>query len=134
MLRTLSTKCHNYSEQSLRSWWTWHRPRWNQLSHVTKNGKRSHMTTYPTYSTYQAYQCTSLLNVLTYSVITIGGVMYLKDRSPCLDSPSLYSKSQNTIKINLLGTLLHNQYFYKTYLSILPSLICIPYSISYKCP
>ena len=43
LLRTLLDKCHNYSEQSLRSWWTWHGPRWNLLSHVTKNGKRSHV-------------------------------------------------------------------------------------------
>ena len=39
-----------------------------------------------------------------YPVITIGGVMYLKDRSPYLDSSFPYSKSQNIIKVNLLGT------------------------------
>jgi len=43
-------------------------------------------------------------NILTYPVITIGGVIYLKDRSPYLDNFFLYSESQNTIKINLLGT------------------------------
>jgi len=43
MLRTLLTKCHNYSERSLRSWWTWHGPRWNPLNYMTKNGnRRSH--------------------------------------------------------------------------------------------
>ena len=36
--------------------------------------------------------------------------MYLKDRSPCLDSPSLYSESQNTIKVNLLGTYFTSRY------------------------
>jgi len=30
--------------------------------------------------------------------------MYLKDRSPYLDSFFPYSESQNTIKVNLLGT------------------------------
>jgi len=39
-----------------------------------------------------------------YPVITIKGVMYLKDRSPYLDSSFPYSKSQNIIKVNLLGT------------------------------
>jgi len=39
-----------------------------------------------------------------YPVITIEGVMYLKDRSPYLDSSFPYNKSQNTIKVNLLGT------------------------------
>jgi len=43
-------------------------------------------------------------DVLMYPVITTGGVMYLKDRSPYLDSSFLCSESQNTIKINLLGT------------------------------
>jgi len=43
-------------------------------------------------------------DVLIYSVITIGGVMYLKDRNPYLDSSFLCSKSQNIIKVNLLGT------------------------------
>ena len=48
------------------------------------------------------------INVLMYPVTTIGGVIYLKDRSPYLDSPFLYSESQNTIRVNLLGTLLHS--------------------------
>ena len=39
-----------------------------------------------------------------YPVITIGGVIYLKDRSPYLDSSFLCSKSQNIIRVNLLGT------------------------------
>ena len=39
-----------------------------------------------------------------YPVITIEGVMYLKDRSPYLDSSFPYSESQNIIKVNLLGT------------------------------
>jgi len=39
-----------------------------------------------------------------YPVITIKGVIYLKDRSPYLDSSFPYSESQNMIKINLLGT------------------------------
>jgi len=30
--------------------------------------------------------------------------MYLKDRSPYLDSSFPYSESQNTIEVNLLGT------------------------------
>jgi len=72
-------------------------------------------------------------DVLIYSVITIGGVMYLKDRSPYLDSSFLYSKSQNTIKVNLLGTLLYSRYFLKICLSTLLSLIYIPRSISYRC-
>jgi len=62
----------------------------------------------------------------------MGGVVYLKDRSPYLDSSFLYSKSQNTIKINLLGTHFIINTFYKTCLSTLPSPICIPRSISYK--
>jgi len=32
-------------------------------------------------------------SILIYPVITIGGVIYLKDRSPYLDSFFLYSKS-----------------------------------------
>jgi len=39
-----------------------------------------------------------------YSVITIRGVMYLKDRSLYLDSSFFSSESQNIIKVNLLGT------------------------------
>jgi len=39
-----------------------------------------------------------------YSVITIEGVIYLKDRSPYLDSSFFYSESQNIIGVNLLGT------------------------------
>jgi len=39
-----------------------------------------------------------------YPVITIEGVMYLKDHSPYLDSSFPYSESQNIIKVNLLGT------------------------------
>ena len=47
LLRTLLDKCHNYSERSLRSWWTWHGPRWNLLNHVIKNGnRRSHDRSY----------------------------------------------------------------------------------------
>ena len=42
--------------------------------------------------------------VLIYPVITIEGVMYLKDRSPYLNSSFPCSESQNTIKVNLLGT------------------------------
>ena len=69
-----------------------------------------------------------------YLVITIRGVIYLKDRSPYLDSSFLYSKSQNIIKVNLLGTYSTVNTYPKTCLSTLLSLICIPYSISYKCP
>jgi len=43
MLRTLLDKCHNYLERSLKSWWTWHGPRWNLLNYVTKNGNRGHI-------------------------------------------------------------------------------------------
>ena len=43
ILQTLLTKCYNYLERSLRSWWMWHGPRWNLLSYVTKNGNRGHM-------------------------------------------------------------------------------------------
>jgi len=32
------------------------------------------------------------------------GVVYLKDRSPYLDSSFPYSESQNIIRVNLLGT------------------------------
>ena len=39
-----------------------------------------------------------------YLVIIIKGVIYLKDRSPYLDSSFPYNESQNTIKVNLLGT------------------------------
>ena len=59
--------------------------------------------------------------------------MYLKDRSPYLDSFFLCSKSQNIIKVNLLGTYSIVNTYLKTYLSILPSLIYIPRSINYKC-
>jgi len=59
VLRTLLDKCHNYLERSLRSWWTWHRPQWNLLNHVTKNGNRghmiSHMTLYAVYAVYGLY-------------------------------------------------------------------------------
>jgi len=71
-------------------------------------------------------------SVLIYLIITIKGVMYLKDRSPYLDSSFPYSESQNTIKVNLLGTYSTINTFYKTYLSTFPSLIYIPRSISYK--
>ena len=135
MLRTLSTKCHNYSERSLRSWWTWHGPRWNLLNHVTKNGNRGHMignsvrawgsvrgnVTYSTSATYSRTQ--SLL---------WAGVMYLKDRSPYLDSSSPCSESQNTNGVNLLGTYSTVDTSRKTCLSTLPSPIHIPRSISYK--
>jgi len=60
--------------------------------------------------------------------------MYLKDRSPYLDSSFLYSESQNIIRVNLLGTYSIVNTFYKTCLSTLPSLIRTPRSISYKCP
>jgi len=60
--------------------------------------------------------------------------MYLKDRSLYLDSSFPYSESQNTIKINLLGTYSTVNTYPKTCLSTLPSLIYIPRSISYKCP
>ena len=68
-----------------------------------------------------------------YPVITIGGVMYLKDRSPYLDSSFSSNKSQNIIRVNLLGTYSIVNTYLKTCLSTLPSLICIPRSISYKC-
>jgi len=59
VLRTLLDKCHNYLERSLRSWWTWHRPQWNLLSHVTKNSKQSHMMDhmilYAVYAVYGLY-------------------------------------------------------------------------------
>ena len=60
--------------------------------------------------------------------------MYLKDRSPYLDSSSLYSESQNTIKVNLLGTYSTVNTYLKTYLFTLLSLIRTPRGISYKCP
>jgi len=60
--------------------------------------------------------------------------MYLKDRSPYLNSFFPYSKSQNIIKINLLGTYSTVNTYPKIYLFTLPSLIYIPRSISYKCP
>ena len=72
-------------------------------------------------------------NVLMYPVITIEGVIYLKDRSPYLDSFFLYNKSQNIIKVNLLGTYSIVNTYLKTCLSTLPSLIYIPRNISYKC-
>jgi len=72
--------------------------------------------------------------ILTYLVITIGGVIYLKDRSPYLDSSFLYSESQNIIRVNLLGTYSTINTYLKTCLSTLPSPIRTPRSISYKCP
>jgi len=60
--------------------------------------------------------------------------MYLKDRSPYLDSSSLYSESQNIIKVNLLGTYSTVNTYLKTYLFTLLSLIRTPRGISYKCP
>jgi len=46
MLRTLLTKYHNYSERSLRSWWTRHKPRWDLLNYVIKNSnQKSHNET-----------------------------------------------------------------------------------------
>jgi len=107
-----------------------HGPRWSLLNYMTKNGNRR---------LYNGTQYISMwergrTNVLMYPVITIEGVMYLKDRSPYLDSSFLCSESQNTIRVNLLGTLLHSRYSLETYLSTLPSLIRIPRSISYKCP
>jgi len=60
--------------------------------------------------------------------------MYLKDRSLYLDSSFPYSKSQNIIRVNLLGTYSTVNTYPKTCLSILPSLIHTPRSISYKCP
>jgi len=60
--------------------------------------------------------------------------MYLKDRSPYLNSSFPYSESQNITRVNLLGTYFTINTYLKTYLSTLPSLIHIPRSISYKCP
>ena len=71
-------------------------------------------------------------NILMYPVITIGGVIYLKDRSPYLNSSFLYSESQNIIRVNLLGSYSTVNTYLKTCLSTLPSLIYIPRSISYK--
>ena len=67
-----------------------------------------------------------------YPVITIEGVMYLKDHSPYLNSSFPYSESQNTIRVNLLGTYSTVNTYLKTCLSTLPSLSCTPRSISYK--
>ena len=58
--------------------------------------------------------------------------MYLKGRSPYLDSSFPRSESQNIIKINLLGTYSIVNTYSKTCLSILLSLIYILRSISYK--
>jgi len=56
VLRTLLDKCHNYSGRSLRSWWTWHGPRWNLSSYVTKNGNRGHMASHMMlYMVYAVY-------------------------------------------------------------------------------
>ena len=60
--------------------------------------------------------------------------MYLKDRSPYLDSSFLCSESQNIIGVNLLGTYSTVDTYLETCLSTLPSLIRTPRSISYKCP
>jgi len=60
--------------------------------------------------------------------------MYLKGRSPYLRWFSPYSESQNTIKVNLLGTYSIVDTYLKTCLSTLPSPIYTPHSISYKCP
>ena len=52
--------------------------------------------------------------------------MYLKTYSPYLDSPfTYYSKSQNIIGVNLLGTLLHS-----TVVPITPYFTYIPSPLS----
>ena len=71
-------------------------------------------------------------DILIYLVITIGGVIYLKDRSPYLDSSFLSSESQNIIEVNLLETYSTVNTYFKIYLSTLLSLIYIPRSISHK--
>jgi len=58
--------------------------------------------------------------------------MYLKDRSPYLNSSFPYSESQNIIGVNLLGTYSTVNTYLKTYLSILLSPIYIPHSLNYK--
>ena len=67
-----------------------------------------------------------------YPVITIKGVMYLKDHNPYLDSSFPCNESQNIIKVNLLGTYSIVNTYLKTCLSTLPSPIYIPRNISYK--
>jgi len=87
VLRTLSTKCHNYSERSLRSWWIWHGPRWNLLNHVTKNGNRGHMTLYAVYAVYGLYARTIYITRTSRTKgILRSQELYLRTVSPYLDS------------------------------------------------
>ena len=108
MLWTLSTKCHNYLEQSLRSWWTWHRPRWNLLNYVIKNGNRRSYdeTQYIRYVRYIGN--IGYIKYTQHTSRTKGFLksqeLYLRTVGPYLRQFSLYSKSQNIIKVNLLGT------------------------------
>jgi len=52
--------------------------------------------------------------------------MYLKDHSPYLDSSFLYSKSQNIIKVNLLGNHTTSYYYIINFLfTYTPSLLAI---------
>ena len=135
MLQTLLTKCHNYLKRSLRSWQTWHGPRWNPLNHVIKISKRRSYdeTQYVRYVRYVGY--TTYLAYLTYSAykgISQKQELYLRTVGPYLIQFFLYSESQNIIKVNLLGTYSTINTYLKTCLSTLLSLIYIPYSISYK--
>ena len=86
------------------------------------------------YSRTKRTERTKRTYILMYLVITIEGVIYLKDRSPYLDSSFLCNKSQNIIKVNLLGTYSTVNTYFKIYLSTLSSPIRIPRSLSYKCP
>ena len=114
MLRTLLVKCYNYSERSLKSQQTQHGPQQNLLNYITRNGKRGYMT----YSTYLKYIIYSRTKRTQRTQHTKGFLrsqeLYLRTVSPYLRQFSLCSKSQNTIKVNLLGTLLYNRYSPKT--------------------
>jgi len=115
----------------------WHGPRWNLLNHVTKNGNRGHMTEVQYVYEVQYIGTQTYLTSATYprtQSLLWAGVMYLKDRSPYLNSSFPCSESQNIIEVNLLGTYSTINTYLKIYLSILLSLIHIPRSISYKYP
>jgi len=91
---------------------------------MTKNGKQSHIMEVQYIRNIKDIRNVIYLDSDTYqytqSLLWVG-VIYLKDRSPYLNSSFPYSESQNTIKINLLGTYSTVNTYLKTCLSTLPS-------------
>ena len=79
------------------------------------------------YRIYGIYKKRYILNIprVPYILsISQAQFIYLKDHSPYLDSSSFYSKSQNIIRVNLLGNHSTNYYYVINFLfTYIPSLL-----------